>query len=145
MSLEIGSEVLRKIQAQGEAAYPEEGAGLMLGAVDTDDLRRVLTILPLANAREDSARHNRYLITAQEMLFGEQEAMRLGFDILGVYHSHPDHPNQPSEFDRDWALPWYSYVITSVKQGKADGSRSWRLVDDRERFVEEVVTVIEDL
>lgn len=145
MSLEIGFEVLRKIQAHGEAAYPEEGAGLMLGTVDTGDLRRVLTILPLANAREDSARHNRYLITAQEMLFGEQEAMRLGIDILGVFHSHPDHPNQPSEFDRDWALPWYSYVITSVKQGKADGSRSWRLVEDRERFVEELVTVIEDL
>jgi proteasome lid subunit RPN8/RPN11 len=144
MSLEIRSELFEQIRSHGEQAYPEEGAGLMLGSV-IDDRRRVQAILPLANAREDSARHNRYLIMPQDMLRGEQEAMRLGYEILGVFHSHPDHPNQPSEFDRDWALPWYSYVITSVNQGKANSSRSWRLLEDRSGFAEEKVVVVGEL
>jgi proteasome lid subunit RPN8/RPN11 len=144
MSLEIRSELFEQIRAHGEQAYPEEGAGLMLGSV-IDDRRRVQAILPLANAREDSARHNRYLIMPQDMLRGEQEAMRLGYEILGVFHSHPDHPNQPSEFDRDWALPWYSYVITSVNKGKANSSRSWRLLEDRSGFAEEKVVVVGEL
>ena len=138
----IAADVLERIHAHGEQAYPEEGAGLMLGK-EENGKRQVLDILPLTNAREDTARHNRYLITPQDMLNGEKEAMRLGLDIVGIFHSHPDHPNRPSEFDRDWALPWFSYVITSVQQGKAAGSRSWRLTEDRKAFDEEDIQVAE--
>ena len=60
-------------------------------------------------------------------------------DVVGVFHSHPNHPNRPSEFDRELAVPWYSYIITSVQQGKADKSRSWRLTDNRESFIEEEI------
>ena len=60
---------------------------------------------------------------------------------FSVFHSHPDHPNLPSEFDRQWALPWFSYLITSVEQGVANQSRSWRLTDDRDRFKEEKIIV----
>ena len=74
---------------------------------------------------------------------GEMEAMRMGLDIVGIFHSHPDHPNRPSEFDREWALPWFSYVITSIQQGKAAGSRSWRLEDNRQSFIEETIVVLE--
>ena len=140
MTLQISSEALKRIHIHGEEAYPEEGAGLMLGHAD-GDVRVVTAILEIGNAREDGARHNRYLITAQDMLYGEQEAMRRGLDIVGIFHSHPDHPNRPSEFDRDWALPWYSYVITSVQSGKAFESRSWRLQDDRSSFDEEKFVV----
>ncbi len=136
MTLQISSQVLKQIHHHGEEAYPEEGAGLMLGKVD-GEARVVTEILGIDNAREDGARHNRYLITAQDMLTGEQEAMRRGLDIIGIFHSHPDHPNQPSEFDREWALPWFSYVITSVQFGKALESRSWRLQEDRSSFDEE--------
>jgi proteasome lid subunit RPN8/RPN11 len=143
-ALHISEQVLAEIQAHGEQAYPEEGAGLLLGR--DDSVRRAVTaILPLTNAREDQARHNRYLITAEDMLAGEREAMRLGLDIVGVFHSHPDHPNRPSEFDRQWALPWYSYVITSVNRGVAAGSRSWRLEDDRQKFTEEELLAAETL
>jgi proteasome lid subunit RPN8/RPN11 len=142
MALYIPSEILQQIQADGEGAYPEEGAGLMLGQAQGEG-RSVLHILPIQNAREDAARHNRYLLTAQDMLRGEQEAARLGLDVLGVFHSHPDHPNQPSEFDREWALPWYSYVITSVQAGAAMESRSWRLRDDRSAFDEEQILLNE--
>jgi proteasome lid subunit RPN8/RPN11 len=142
MALYIPSEILREIHANGEGAYPEEGAGLMLGQAQGEQ-RSVLRLLPFANAREDAARHNRYLLTAQDMLRGEQEAARLGLDVLGVFHSHPDHPNRPSEFDREWALPWYSYVITSVQAGTAVESRSWRLRDDRSAFDEEQILLKE--
>ena len=141
MRLEIDTNTLTQIHAHGESAYPEEGAGFLLGEA-AGGVRRVRKILTVENAREDGARHNRYLITPQDMLRAEDEAARHGLDVIGIFHSHPDHPNRPSEFDREWALPWYSYLITSVVNGNATGSRSWRLTDDRSRFEEEAVRVV---
>ena len=140
--IQISPDLLDKIYAHGEAAYPDEGAGLLLGEVD-GDVRTVKDILGLNNARETEARHNRYLITPQELLLGEQEAIQRGLDILGVFHSHPDHPNRPSEFDREWAMPWYSYVITSIDGGRAHESRSWQLSEDRSGFAEQTIQVIQ--
>lgn len=140
MSLILTPQLLREIHAHGEAAYPDEGAGLLLGSLDGDH-KRVTRLLPLDNSREDAARHNRYLLTPKDYLRGEQEAARLGLDVLGVFHSHPDHPNQPSDFDREWAMPWFSYVITSVNLGRAVASRSWLLSEDRAQFAEELIEV----
>ncbi len=137
--IEINAEILNQIHAQGESSYPDEGAGFLLGKDDKP--RRVTAILPLPNAREDGARRTRYLITPRDMLHAEQEADRLGLDVVGVFHSHPDHPNRPSEFDREWALPWFSYLITSVESGAAVESRCWRLQEDRSAFVEEPIQV----
>ena len=133
---------MRQIHTHGQDAYPEEGAGLLLGN-DNGAKRKVENLLPLSNAREDTARHNRYLITPQDMLQGEREAESLGLDVIGIFHSHPDHPNRPSEYDREWALPWYSYVITSVESDQSADSRSWRLTDDRQKFVEEEINLEE--
>ena len=143
MTLFLSKSILDKIHANGSAAYPEEGAGLLLGRVD-GDRREVVSILALGNAREDTARHNRYLLTPQDMLRGEQAAARLGLDVIGVFHSHPDHPNRPSEFDREWALPWFSYVITAVHSGRALESRCWQLREDRAEFLEEKILVEEE-
>jgi proteasome lid subunit RPN8/RPN11 len=140
MILEMPSAILAEIHAHGEAAYPEEGVGLLLG-VTNGESKQAKAILKLGNAREDAARHNRYLLTPQDYLRGEQEAARLGLDVIGVFHSHPDHPNRPSEFDREWAMPWFSYLITSVESGRALSSRSWRLGEDRGKFVEEKINV----
>lgn len=142
MSLEISSSLLENIHRFGEAAYPDEGAGLLLG-ISSGVNKQVKAVLPLSNSREDSARHNRYLLTPQDYLHGEQEAARLGLDVLGVFHSHPDHPNRPSEFDREWAMPWFSYLITSVQAGAAAGTRSWLLSEDRQAFTEEPLSVRE--
>ena len=142
MSLEIPQDILTRIHTHGEASYPEEGAGLILGTFSDND-RQIHTIVPLVNAREDNARHNRYLITPQDMLEGENMAARLGLDVIGIFHSHPDHPNRPSEFDREWAMPWFSYIITSVENGRAVESRAWRLTDDRTTFDEERIKVTE--
>ena len=144
MRLEITSDLLEQIQVHGEGAYPGEGAGFMLGN-SSADLREVTAILELPNAREESAQHNRYLLTPQDMLRSEQEADKLGLDVIGVFHSHPNHPNQPSEFDRQWAMPWFSYLITSVESGTAAGSRSWRLTENREAFTEERIEIGEPL
>jgi len=137
--LEIVPELVEKIQNNGEKAYPEEGAGFLLG--EDGNVRRVLSLLPLPNVREREARHNRYILTPQDYLVGEEEADRLKLILLGVFHSHPDHPNQPSEYDRDWAQPFFSYIITSIMAGRADISRSWRLLEDRSAFVEEPVRI----
>jgi len=140
--MEIYSEILAQIHAHGESTYPEEGAGLLLGTLE-GERKLVSAIFKIGNAREDSARHNRYLLDPQDYLNGELEAERLGLQVLGVFHSHPDHPNRPSEFDREWAMPWFSYLITSVMSGRAVGSRSWRLSEDRVTFEEEPLHLVE--
>jgi len=137
MSIKIPADLLAKIHAHGERAFPDEGAGFLFG---TDNpVRSVSAIYELSNAREDSARYNRYLITPQDYLKGELEAERLGLDVIGVFHSHPNSPNQASQYDRDWAQPFFSYVITSVYSAKALESRSWRLSEDRKQFIEEPI------
>jgi proteasome lid subunit RPN8/RPN11 len=138
MILILSQNILNEIRAHGESAYPNEGAGLLLGR--EQDARRVVeAILPLPNAREAEAQRRRYLLAPQDILHGEDEAARRGLDVIGVFHSHPDHPARPSEFDRAHALPWYSYVITSVEAGRAVQSRSWQLAKDRSCFIEEEI------
>jgi len=137
MSIIIPPDLLAKIHAHGEQAFPDEGAGFLFGSGDED--RQVSAVYELPNAREDEARHNRYLITPQDYLKGELEAERLGLDVIGVFHSHPNSPNHASEYDRDWAQPFFSYVITSVYDAKAVESRCWRLSEDRSQFIEECI------
>jgi len=134
--LVIPQELLRQIHVHGEQAYPEEGAGFLIG-----EAGKVENILPLENAREDGARHNRFLITPEEYLKAELTADRLGLSLIGVFHSHPDHPNRPSEYDREWAQPFFSYIITTVNEGKAIESRSWILLEDRTEFDEEEIRI----
>jgi proteasome lid subunit RPN8/RPN11 len=140
MTLKLNTVILHQIKRDGELAYPEEGAGFLLGYAGESE-RRVVAILPVENAREDAARHKRYLIQPKDMLRAEDEAERRGLTLLGVYHSHPDHPARPSGFDRDWALPWFSYIITRVEKGRATQIRSWRLQEDRCDFDEEALTL----
>jgi proteasome lid subunit RPN8/RPN11 len=136
MTLEIPEQLLVEIRAHGEAAYPEEGAGLLLGELD-GERRRVVALVKLPNRREATARHYRYALVPEDYLQGEQEAARLGLDLIGIFHSHPDHPDLPSEFDREWAWPTFAYLITSVHSGRASGSRAWLLKEDRSGFLEE--------
>lgn len=138
MTLAISRELLDQIHAHGEKAYPEEGAGFLIGSKG-----RVENILPIDNSREDGARHNRFLIAPEDYLQAELRADRLGLSLIGVFHSHPDCPNVPSEYDREWAQPFFSYIITRVDNGKAVSSRSWRLAEDRSKFEEETIQLSE--
>lgn len=136
MSLKITNELIEKINRHIEAAYPGEGAGFLLG---TDGI--VNDVLPLDNAREEEARYNRFLLTPEDYLKAEMKAMEMGVDLIGVFHSHPDCPNVPSEYDREWAQPFFSYIISRVDQGKTVSHRSWRLQEDRSKYDEEEIEI----
>lgn len=144
MTLVIHEDILSRIHRHGEQAYPEEGAGLLLGENRGSD-QQVYEIVSLTNMREEGTRHNRYQLSPQDYLKGEELANSMGLEVLGVFHSHPDHPNRPSEFDRQWAWPNFSYLITSVLEGEAVESRSWRLNEDRAKFSEEEVEIIQQV
>lgn len=135
----MSKEVLTQIKEHGEQAYPEEGAGLLLGRVDGNN-RFVDQILPQSNQFEREHRNRRYMITPQDLIRAEEIAEELGMELIGIFHSHPDHPAKPSDFDQERALPWFSYLITSVQKKIAHESRSWQLTDER-RFIEEKVKI----
>jgi proteasome lid subunit RPN8/RPN11 len=130
----------QEIRDHGARDYPHECCGAMLGT-DTGAGRQVRSLFPLVNRRDDSPR-NRFSITPEDFRSAERAAAERGVDLIGWYHSHPDHPARPSEFDREHAWPWYSYVIVSVATGAPQDLTSWLLQDDRSRFEpEEVVPV----
>ncbi len=113
------------------------------GADVAGKLREILEVLPLVNRRKDSPR-NRFSVSTRDVMAVEKTAAARGLVVVGWYHSHPDHPARPSEYDRENAWPWYSYIIVSVQKGEAREMRSWRLRDDREGYVEEEIGVGEN-
>jgi proteasome lid subunit RPN8/RPN11 len=139
--LAITPEQRAQMTAHGEETYPHECCGFLLGRRD-GDRKRVEVVRRAGNARDDSPR-NRYLITPEEMLHAERDARQAGQVILGFYHSHPDVPARPSQYDLEHAWPVYSFVIMSVRQGKATEMFSWVLVEDQSRFEEEAMLVEE--
>jgi proteasome lid subunit RPN8/RPN11 len=134
----LSEEILKEIRGHGAQDYPNETCGAMLG-VDGEGDREVRALFPLLNRRDDSPR-NRFSVTADDVRGAERAASQQGLELIGWYHSHPDHPARPSEFDREHAWPWYSYVIVSVALGQPQDLTSWRLADDRSHFLPEEVT-----
>ena len=128
----------KEIRDHAVKDYPHECCGAMLGTDEGGADRQVRALFPLINRRDDSPR-NRFSITPEDFRAAERAAAERGLDLLGWYHSHPDHPARPSEFDREHAWPWYSYVIVSVDAGVAKDLTSWRLEDDRSKFLAEEV------
>lgn len=153
MALRIASSHVDAIRRHAERDYPSECCGVLLGTADEEN-KRVLRVEPLRNLRAaDGAgldllpldepgresERNRFLIGPGEVRRVEKEARASGLDIVGYYHSHPDHPAQPSIYDREHAFPWYSYVIISVKAGRAGAYLSWTLSEDRGEFQPEAI------
>jgi proteasome lid subunit RPN8/RPN11 len=103
-------------------------------------LREVVALFPLTNRREDSP-HNRFSLTAEDVRDAEKAAREKNLDVVGWYHSHPDHPAQPSQYDREHAWPWYSYVIVSVANRNPQDMTSWRLSDDRSAYACEEIAI----
>jgi len=136
--LSISKELAERIRAHGAETYPHECCGALLGR--DNEPREILGLFPLINRRDDSPQ-NRFSVTAQDVLDAEKSARRQGLDVVGWYHSHPDHPARPSAYDRDHAWPWYSYIIVSVAQGQPQDMTSWRLNDDRQQFSPEGIQI----
>ena len=138
--LKLTKDLASAIRAAGAAAYPNECCGILFGREKNGD--HVVTALkPIDNARESGEQYHRFLITAEEMMEAELEARREKLEIVGFYHSHPDHPARPSEYDRDHALPFYSYLILRVAEGKPEEMTSSRLRLNREAFDSETLEI----
>jgi proteasome lid subunit RPN8/RPN11 len=137
----LSSELENNIRADGEAAYPNECCGIILGEISEDGTKSAKRTMAVNNSGEGSEQYHRFLITTEDMLNAEQEARAAKLEIIGFYHSHPDHPSAPSGYDKDHALPFYSYVIVSVDSGKAQLLTSWELSGDRIDFVQEAVSL----
>jgi proteasome lid subunit RPN8/RPN11 len=121
MSLKISSELYEQLRAHGEETYPHECCGILLGKADGEAIE-VKALIRAGNTRTDSA-HNRYHIAPQELIKAQREGRQQGLDIVGFYHSHPDHPAQWSSTDFAEAH-WFgcAYVITSVDGDKQNGA-----------------------
>ncbi len=137
MTLRIPPAAGREIHDHLLAAYPEESCGVLIGR-ESDGAREVERVVRCENRRPD-ARGTRYLIAPEQFLAADREARAAGLEVLGFFHSHPDHPAEPSAFDLEHAWPYYSYLIVSVSSGAAAVQRCWRLRDDRSRFEAERV------
>jgi proteasome lid subunit RPN8/RPN11 len=135
--LRVSEALLQRIHAHGVETYPHECCGALLGK-DGETARKVVELLPLANRRNDSPR-NRFEVTAEDVQMAEKKAKELSLEVVGWYHSHPDAPARPSEFDREHAWPWYSYIIVSVQQREPRDTTSWRLRDDRSAYDPEAI------
>lgn len=138
--LKVGKELLQRIHAHGVETYPHECCGAILGR-DRDASREVLDLLRLANRRNDSPR-NRFEVTPDDVRLAEKTASEKKIELIGWYHSHPDAPARPSEFDREHAWPWYSYIIVSVQKGEPRDTTSWRLHDDRAAYDPEAIETV---
>lgn len=150
MALRIVQSQLDTIYRHGERTYPHECCGLLLGpspaSGERPGERCVTEAFPMRNANTATP-HNRFDFDPQEHLAAQRAARERGLDILGFYHSHPDHPARPSQFDLDHAAwPGYSYLIVSIRQGRSlpgeEGCGSFELADDRSQFLREAITTV---
>jgi proteasome lid subunit RPN8/RPN11 len=137
--LVLQREHVAAIKRHCEEANPHEGCGILIGRLD-GQRRLVVEVIPTANAQDEDA-HRRYAIPPEQLLQGELQAEERGLEVVGYFHSHPDHPARPSDHDLVQAWPGYSYLILALDQGRAAGLRSWRLRDDRAGFEEEPIVV----
>jgi proteasome lid subunit RPN8/RPN11 len=122
-----------EISKEGESSYPFECCGLVLGE-DLPGGRVARAIVPTNNLREGEDRRRRFVIAPEDFLRAEREALAAGLSVVGVYHSHPDHPARPSEYDLGNALPFFSYLIVGVSKGRSGDLTSWLLRGDRSGF-----------
>jgi proteasome lid subunit RPN8/RPN11 len=132
MKVVVSRELMEQMARHGEETYPHECCGFLLGQAE-EEAHTVIEARRQSNERTDS-KENRFLITPAEFKAAERYARAAGIALLGIYHSHPDSPARPSEYDRDHAWPWFSYIIVSVEHGKAVDTKGWQLKDDRSAY-----------
>lgn len=137
MPLKIGAGDVSSIHAHAREGYPEEVAGALVG-MDVDGMKIVVDVWRAENTHEEE-RSRRFLIEPLKIKEFEERADERDMDVLGFYHTHPDHPAKPSEYDRDHAWPGYSYVIASVSENGVEDLRSWSLKNDRSGYDEEPI------
>lgn len=136
--IDIKKNHIDQIKEHAQKDYPYECCGILLGKFENGE-KTVTQVLEILNEKEDENKHNRYLIPSSKILETELYAIKNGLDIVGFYHSHPDHSAIPSAFDVEHALPVYSYLIVSVYDAKAVDFTISVLTPDRAKFEKELI------
>ena len=158
----LNDELKQEIEAHGVRDFPNECCGVLIGEFK-NGVKTVHEVRPLPNSFAPSeefeksvlsepnetsevsvvGQERRYMVSSDTMFQLMREERKTGNKILGFYHSHPNHPARPSEYDREWAWPWYSYIILSVMQGTPAEMNSWLLDEDRTAYTAEEIVVSE--
>ncbi len=151
MAIELSAEHRKRIEKHGAEAYPNECCGFLLGREENGS-RVILDVAPIQNAwqsmennpyevRPEDSLRNRSLVDPKDYMRIDREARQKGLDIISFYHSHPDHPARPSEFDRKHALPFLIYVILAVEKGIPREMTAWLLSQDGTQFLSEEISI----
>ena len=135
--IHIHQSCMNAMKEHAEKGFPHEVVGILAGNREKNEVREVTLLI---NERAET--HNRYKVSALRLMKAERELERKGLEIIGYYHSHPNHPAQYSDYDRDHALPNMSYVILSIQEGSFHDVLSWRLLDDRTAMIVESISII---
>ncbi|MBC7930394.1 MAG: M67 family metallopeptidase [Rubrivivax sp.] len=141
--INLSAELIEKIEQHSEGDYPNECCGLLIGRIEEGGRTRVVfETHPVENIFEqEGERHHRMSINPLDYARAERLYASRGLGVVGNYHSHPDHPAVPSQFDLEHLAPWttMSYIVVTVREGKMADVRSWELAPDRSRFIEEEI------
>jgi proteasome lid subunit RPN8/RPN11 len=142
MTIRMTGAMVEEIRREGQQAYPAECCGVLGGRI-VGAGKEVSRLVAMVNHRTDDPR--RYLITPEDLLRTTEDLKRSALEVLGYYHSHPDHPAAPSEFDSQHAWPWYSYIIVRVEGGRAAEVTSWVLEEDCSAMRQESLEVLSEV
>ena len=141
-TINVTKNITDAFTSHGEKEYPHECCGFIIGDFKGDESYG-LEYLPASNVKEEN-RERRFLIDPKAYQKAEDEADERGLSVISIVHSHPDHPDKPSDFDRDHAWPGFSYIIISVQNGNAISYKSWQLNENREFFTEENIKIVKE-
>jgi proteasome lid subunit RPN8/RPN11 len=139
-TLVLSAEIASQIEQEGVAAYPNECCGILIGR-DVGDARIVEKLVPMKNVFDSAEQYHRFSIDPLQLAAADESAASKGRAVLGFYHSHPDHPARPSEYDRTHVPPWafYSHVIVAIHKAKPVDMTCWRMNEETEQFVEQPI------
>jgi len=145
--LVLPAELYNTIEREGTTAYPNECCGIIYGrdVIDAGVVRRrvVERIEPVKNEFESGEQYHRFLITPQTLMKAEKTASEQGLLVLGFYHSHPDHPARPSQYDLEHAWPFYSYVIVAIEKREPGAMTCWVLDEQANQFRQQQIVPTE--
>lgn len=128
-ALKLRRGLRQEIEANASTGYPNESCGLLIGGCNGDET--VVEHMTAALNLDSKRPRDRYVLDPDDFARADRLASARGLDVVGIWHSHPDHPAEPSQTDLEAAWPRYSYVIVSVTKGSAGPIRSWRLANGR--------------
>ena len=139
----LSKTIVNDFLKHGELDYPNECCGFIIGEILPKGKSIGKEYIPVKNSKTEN-KERRFLINPVAYQNAEDRADELGLSVISIVHSHPDHPDRPSEFDRNHAWPGFSYIIIAVEKGQVDSFKSWQLNEDRSKFNNEKITILEE-